>query len=269
MQQQRLLDLGAVEQVAAALGRELRVVGQHDRRAQHRVVGSGVASTGKVFTLSSSGVLERRHEAAAGRGHDHVGGEQARCAAPPRGRRRRRRTAWCCARTRAPAAARRASGSTRSRARPSRPSKANGHRLARAAGSSIRRSSGLGGARRWPAGSAPWPTRARPRPPPARSPAAGGRRPAGSPLGVGGRVDDPERRGRGVLGGVGRVRVERVALVEQRLDQLVEVAHDSRPPRAVAATVASKVGSPAARLARRPARSSVVSSPAGPSRRSG
>ena len=36
--QQRLLDLGRVEQAALALGRDLRVVGEHDRGAEHRVV---------------------------------------------------------------------------------------------------------------------------------------------------------------------------------------------------------------------------------------
>ena len=41
VEQQRLLDLGGVEQAAAALGRDLRVVGQHDRRAEDRVVGRG------------------------------------------------------------------------------------------------------------------------------------------------------------------------------------------------------------------------------------
>jgi hypothetical protein len=39
VQQQRLLDLGAVEQVAAALGASCGMVGQHDRRAEQRVVG--------------------------------------------------------------------------------------------------------------------------------------------------------------------------------------------------------------------------------------
>ena len=41
-------------------------------------------------------------------------------------------------------------------------------------------------------------------------------------LGVGRRVDDPERRGRGVLGRPGRVRVEGVALVEERVDELLQ-----------------------------------------------
>ena len=52
VQQQRLLDLGGVEQAAAALRRDLRVVGQHDRGAEQDVVGCGVASTGHVLTLA-------------------------------------------------------------------------------------------------------------------------------------------------------------------------------------------------------------------------
>ena len=38
MEQQRLLDLGRVEQAAAALGRDLRMIGEHDGRADHRIV---------------------------------------------------------------------------------------------------------------------------------------------------------------------------------------------------------------------------------------
>ena len=64
VQQQRLLDLGVVEQVAAALGRELRVVGQHDRGAEHGVVvGRGEHRPG-VDVLAARR-LERRDEAAA------------------------------------------------------------------------------------------------------------------------------------------------------------------------------------------------------------
>ena len=51
VQQQRLLDLGAVEQVAAALGCQLRVVGQHHRGAE-QPSSSSVARTGKVLTFS-------------------------------------------------------------------------------------------------------------------------------------------------------------------------------------------------------------------------
>ncbi len=47
---------------------------------------------------------------------------------------------------------------------------------------------------------------------------------------VAGRVDDPERRRRRVLAGAGRVRVERVALEEQRVDELVD--HRVAPARA-------------------------------------
>ena len=38
VQHERLLDLGVVEEVAAALGRDLRMVGQDDRGAEHHVV---------------------------------------------------------------------------------------------------------------------------------------------------------------------------------------------------------------------------------------
>ena len=48
---------------------------------------------------------------------------------------------------------------------------------------------------------------------------------------VRGRVDDPERRRRGVLGRARRVRIERVALVEQRLDQLVHELQQLRHAR--------------------------------------
>ena len=51
VQQQRLLDLGVVEQVAEALGRQLGMLGQHDRRAQHGAIPSP-SSTGKVLTGS-------------------------------------------------------------------------------------------------------------------------------------------------------------------------------------------------------------------------
>ena len=48
--------------------------------------------------------------------------------------------------------------------------------------------------------------------------------------GIGGRVDDAERRRRGVLGSAGRVRVEGVALVQQGAEQLLEpVGHHASP----------------------------------------
>ena len=50
VEQQSLLDLGVVEQVAEALGSHPGMVRQDDRGAEHRVV-ARVASTGKVFTL--------------------------------------------------------------------------------------------------------------------------------------------------------------------------------------------------------------------------
>ena len=62
MQQQRLLDLGVVEQVAVALGSDLRVVGQHDRRAEDGVVVGASPAPASVLTLSrpaSSGETKR------------------------------------------------------------------------------------------------------------------------------------------------------------------------------------------------------------------
>ena len=78
VQQQRLLDLGGVEQVAEALGRELRVVGEHDRRAEHRVVlGVGEHRQGVDVSHCATPALRAR---------------AARRSAPPRDRARRR--AW-------------------------------------------------------------------------------------------------------------------------------------------------------------------------------
>ena len=72
-------------------------------------------------------------------------------------------------------------------------------------------------------------------------------------LGVGGRVDDPERgRGR-VLGRPGRVRVQRVALVEERGDQPLELLAHPQPSPSLASsssTTASKVGRPRSTLRR-------------------
>ena len=78
----------------------------------------------------------------------------------------------------------------------------------------------------------------------------------GHALGVGRRIDDPEWRGSGVLGGAGRVGVERVALVQQRLHQLLEVAHSALASSA-RATVASNECVPQLGLA--PASASIVS----------
>ena len=95
VQQQRLLDLGRVEQVAAALGRELRVVGQDDRGAEHRVVGR-VASTGNVLTLShvitavaaSSGGETATEAPARAAADDDVGRQQREAQRLARGRAR-------------------------------------------------------------------------------------------------------------------------------------------------------------------------------------
>ena len=80
VEQQRLLDLGVVEQVAAALGRDLGMVGQHDRRAEHHVV-LGAASTGPRVD-AVAGRVERRDEPPAGDAQDRVRRDQR---APERG----------------------------------------------------------------------------------------------------------------------------------------------------------------------------------------
>ena len=63
VQQQRLLDLGAVEEVAAALGRQARVVGQHDRRAEQRVVVIGRQHREGVDALGLRRLQRRRRSA--------------------------------------------------------------------------------------------------------------------------------------------------------------------------------------------------------------
>ena len=74
---------------------------------------------------------------------------------------------------------------------------------------------------------------------------------------VRGRVDDAERRRRGVLRGSRRVRIERVALPEQGVDQLLErLSHRELSP-SRSATVASNVG--CARSTRARSRASRVS----------
>ena len=216
VQQERLLDLGVVEQVAAALGRELRVVGQHDRGAEHHVVGrrrehrpgvDAVAAarrageTKRPPATRSSGCVEiSERSSAAARSSPGVGLGAVLDAGT----------------TTQPAAARRAaSTSSRGPNRQRRPTS----KLARCPRSAAAR---RGGARRWARGSAPRPSTSRP----ALDDAAQVEVVEGrvEPGRVGGRVDDPERRRRGVLGRSRRVGVERVALVEQRVDQL---AHES------------------------------------------
>ena len=214
----------------------------------------GDASTGKVLTLCARRdrragralALERRDEA-PGDGLDHdVGREQARRPAPRRARARAPPRS-CCGRRRGPARARgSSSGSQRSRARPRSAARAlELEGLAHPAVGELadRRRPELepaldapGGARPRPAGTGP------------SRPQLGlrlglehalepqvveGRRQL---LRVGRRVDDPERgRGR-VLGRAGRVRVERVALVEQRARPA------ARAPRASLALLAEQLG---------------------------
>ena len=102
MQQQRLLDLGRVEQPTLALGRDLRMVGQHNRGADHRVV-VVVASTGKMFPRSTHGLPGGRRTGATGEAkrcpgvRDEVRGEQR---GPQRGGAvEPLRHRWCCGRT--------------------------------------------------------------------------------------------------------------------------------------------------------------------------
>ena len=107
VQQQRLLDLGAVEEVAAALGRELRVVGQHDRRAEQRVVGVGREHREGVDALAASGGLAAARRSArrraAGPGGSRAG---SRASASARSQ-ALGRPASCCARRASRASARR------------------------------------------------------------------------------------------------------------------------------------------------------------------
>ena len=132
VQQQRLLDLGRVEQVAVALRRDLRVVGQHDRRAEHRVVGVGGQDREDVDLVTRGDRClgrrpggERRGEAAPGRMRDQMRRQQRgaqRAATIKAGLDRRS----CCGRTWRSARARRRA--------PSRPfARARGPRRRRSA----------------------------------------------------------------------------------------------------------------------------------------
>ena len=229
VQQQRLLDLGAVEEVAAALGGELRVVGQHDRRAEQRVVGVGREHREGVDALArspcaSSGETKRPPSSR----EDRVRGEQARAqrlgAVQALGHRR----GVVHAEHHAPAAVaevvgrhphaavQRAvlEGLRRAASRPARASRAP------------RR---LEAPRHRLVASSPAPCRKRTSPVSTASPSAGAMpcmrswsKVLGVDLRVGRRVDDAERRRRRVLGRARRVRVERVALVQQRAEQLLE-----------------------------------------------
>ena len=71
VEHQGLLDLGVVEQGSVALGGDLRVIGQHDGRAEHRVVIRCGQDWKHVYALVWG--LQRRDEAAVGDLHDDVG----------------------------------------------------------------------------------------------------------------------------------------------------------------------------------------------------
>jgi hypothetical protein len=73
-QREDLVDLGRVEQVARALGRDLGMVGEDDRRReQERAIASGPASTGHERTFSH----------ARGASRAHSGGSASETNAPP------------------------------------------------------------------------------------------------------------------------------------------------------------------------------------------
>ena len=263
VQEQRLLDLGRVEQVAQALRRHAGVVGQDDRRPQHRgVVRAGQDGPG-VEALAAGELLrprplrvQRRDEAPAAHLGDDVGGHQARPQhlvsvqlgrpGPQRGR-----VVDAEAHPREPVA----QGLD---AHPHAPGDRLLSRERELLATAFAQLGERGGGeldparRRLVALALGGQERER-----ARQLGVGagldqtvhpqvveGRR-AG--LGVGGRVDDPERgRGR-VLGRPRRVGVERVALVEQGVEQALErllhqPASGSRASSS-SATVASKVGS--------------------------
>ncbi len=133
MQQQRLLDLGGVEQVAAALGRELRMVGEHDRRAQQRVVVVASRAPGTCSPLRTPSPRRRRARAGrSARGSARRRSAPTTCvesrlepSAAARSRPRRRRPASCCARTSSRARGRSSKRCAAMRIRPVTPSKAN------------------------------------------------------------------------------------------------------------------------------------------------
>ena len=186
--------------------------------------------------------LERREEAAAARCARRPASRSATSRAPRRGPARRAPRS-CCARRPAPR-----SPSTRSRARPLEAVEVE---LACSPGPSSRCAARRPGApRRSTAGTAP---RRSARPARRAGTRAAGDRRSSRCRRVGRRVDDPERRRRRVLRRSGRVGVERVALVEQRVDELVEPAH-----RASRRAVGDRrVEASAARARARRARSSV------------
>ena len=250
VQHERLLDLRVVEEVAAALRSDPRMVREHDRRAEHHVVvrrrehGPGVDAV--------AGRIQLRDKARASRNTKDRVSRDERVA------------------KRLPAREARPEPSVRFSTRNETRRKSEPPRL-KGSDPFSRWTQGWLVPRRRPARSRPRPRSAAARPRGARRSAAGSapRRvisPSPSTMhwssrwswvvssvaGVRGRVDDPERgRGR-VLGRSRRVRVERVALVEQRVDQLVD-AH--RASSSSSATQASSVGSARAAFSRWSARS--------------
>ena len=227
MDQQRLLDLGRVEQAALALGRDLRVVGEHDRGAEHGVVLRRGEHRPRVDLLAARG-LERRDEAAARRPARPRASRAASAAAPRRGRAPRAPSVWFSTRIVMRPSAKRERGASRAGRRSRTSTVARAGRSTRRALASWRTPAGLQevhlprhrGAvehRHWICSTsnvAPLPARIR------------------------GRVDDPERRRRRVLRRARRVRVERVALVQQRVHERVK--HRAAPPRRRRTTAARR-----------------------------
>ena len=228
VQQQRLLDLGRVEQAAAALRRDLRMVRQHDRGARAPRRRRRVASTGKVLTLVAR-ALERRDEPPAGHAQDRVRRDQrprerAGAVEPARDQRAVLDPQHDLVAPTSSSLERQRQSRERAARPPSRPALARSpiaqradHRARRAP---TRAARPPGGARRAAARnrtSAPS-TRVRRRLEHAAQLEVVER--ARERRRVHGRIDDPERRRRGVLGRPRRVRVERVALAQQRVDEL-------------------------------------------------
>ena len=232
MEDERLLDLGVVEQVAVA---RARAAGDRGARSPRRasVSSSRLASTGQMLMLSrrvSSGERNRPSETRTTKWVEISALRSAAARSSPGGT---SAVLWTHARTSAVPSSR---GSERTVKRPPRRSPSRARRPRRAELEPLLDAS-------WRSPSASQvrsrgerrPGRAR-----RRTPAARGRRPRAL-CRVRRRVDDPERRRGRVLGRARRVRVQRVALVQQRGDELIE--HRARSDSS-SATQASKLGRP-------------------------
>ena len=208
VQQQRLLDLGAVEE--ARRGSPARAAGGRGGRSRRRASRRrrAPASTGQVLTLSQPGALERRDEAAAAARAARRASRSASAAAP---RARRARPANGVRVLDAQASRARGPGSPRPRRAiraPRAPSNSNACSRARRGRRAARPP---GGARRVACRKRTSASTLGASPPRSRHSSRRWSKVARAG-GVGRRVDDAERRRRRVLCRAGRVRVERVAL---------------------------------------------------------